>query len=338
MADHQIFDLGTVILQSGAALRDAKLAYRTFGALAPKKDNLVLFPAGCPGWPSDDGSLIGEGMTLDPARYFIVVPSPFGGGLSSSPSNTSPPYDRARFPEVTIHDNVRCQIRLVTERFDVKTIKLVTGRSMGALQAFQWGSLYPEMVERILPFCGAARCSRYSFVLLEGAKAALTADATFDEGWYERPPTRGLRAMARVCAGWGASWIFYRERLDMRELDHPSLSDFLIAYWEGHVLSQDANDLFAQLRTWQTADISANDTFEARFEEALGAIKAKAIVMPARGDLLFPPEDSEYEVRHMPNAKLRPIESEWGHLAGRPGTDPKGIRFVDDALRELLAQ
>lgn len=50
-------------------------------------------------------------------------------------------------------------------------------------------------------FCGSARTSRHNFVFLEGVKAALTADAAFQEGWYDQPPTKGLRAVARVYAG-----------------------------------------------------------------------------------------------------------------------------------------
>ena len=42
--------------------------------------------------------MIGPGMALDPSRYFIIIPNLFGNGLSSSPSNTPAPYDRARFP------------------------------------------------------------------------------------------------------------------------------------------------------------------------------------------------------------------------------------------------
>jgi hypothetical protein len=38
-------------------------------------------------------------MALDPAKYFIIVPNMLGNGLSSSPSNTPPPYDRSRFPK-----------------------------------------------------------------------------------------------------------------------------------------------------------------------------------------------------------------------------------------------
>lgn len=338
MAEHRTFNLGDLALQSGATLRNATLAYATFGELAPKRDNVILFPTWYAGQHTDNEWLIGADMALDPAQYFIIVPNLLGNGLSASPSNTPPPYDRARFPHVTIEDNVRCQMRLVTELFDVETIKLVIGRSMGALQAFQWGSLYSEMVERILPIAGAARCSRHNFVFLEGVKAALTADATFDEGWYKQPPSKGLRAMARVYAGWGVSQAFYRERLDMRALGCSSIEDFLVAYWEGHFLSKDANDLLAMLWTWQHADIAENNTYDGRFEEALAAIKADAIVMPSRTDLFFPPEDSEYEVRHMPDAELRPIPSDWGHLAGGPGGDPEDIRFIDDAIRELLAR
>ena len=71
--------------------------------------------------------------------------------------------------------------------------------------------------------------------------------------------------------------------------------------------------------------------------EALGAIKAKAIVMPGSTDLYFPPEDSQYEVSKMPNAEYRPIPSIWGHFAGGPGTNPEDVKFLDKSLKELLA-
>ena len=65
------------------------------------------------------------------------------------------------------------------------------------------------MVPRILPFCGSAKTSRHNIVFLEGVKAALTADAAWNNGWYDEQPTKGLRAMARVYAGWGFSQAFY---------------------------------------------------------------------------------------------------------------------------------
>src|SRR4249919_4363976 len=112
--DYEIFKLGNVRLQRGATLRDCKLAYKTFGKLSAAKDNVILYPTWYSGQHYDNEWLIGSGMALDPEKYFIIIPNMLGNGLSSSPSNTSPPYDRARFPTVTIQDNVAAQHRLVT--------------------------------------------------------------------------------------------------------------------------------------------------------------------------------------------------------------------------------
>ena len=337
MADYEIFEAGAVTLQSGATIRDCKLAYKTFGALNAKKDNVIVYPTWYSGQHPDNEWLIGAGLALDPAKYFIIIPNMIGNGLSSSPSNTPEPYNASRFPNVTAFDNVSLQHRLVTEKFGIERVKLVTGWSMGALQTFHWGCLYPGMVERILPFCGSAKCSRHNFVFLEGVKAALTADAAWNHGWYKEKPEKGLRAMARVYAGWGFSQAFYREQLDIKTLGYSSLEDFLVAFWEGFFLPKDANNLLAMLWTWQNGDISANPKFGGDFDKALGAIKAKALVMPGSTDLYFPPEDSQYEVSKMPNAEYRPIPSIWGHFAGGPGTNPVDVKFLDNSLKELLA-
>jgi homoserine O-acetyltransferase len=208
---------------------------------------------------------------------------------------------------------------------------------MGALQTFHWGALYPDMIDLLAPFCGSAKCSRHNFVFLEGVKAALTADAVWAEGFYKERPTRGLRAVGRVYAGWGLSQAFYRQELDLKDLSYSSLEDFLVAFWEGHFLARDANNLLAMLWTWQYCDISDNELYNGDFKKALAAIKPKAYVMPCRTDLYFPPEDSEVEVANMPNARLVPFESVWGHFAGGPGTSPQDVKFLDGKLKELRA-
>ncbi len=335
MANYEIFELGDVILRSEATLRGARLAYKTYGTLNECKTNAIVYPTRFGGRHADNEWLIGESMALDPDKYFIIVPNMLGNGLSSSPSNTPQPYDKARFPRVTVLDNVAAQHKFVTERFGIEKVALVVGYSMGAQQTFQWGASYPQMVERILTFCGSARTSPHNFVFLEGVKAALTADAAFEGGWYDRPPTTGLRAFARVYAGWALSQAFYRESVYL-EQGYSSLEDYLIAFWEGNYVDKDANDLLAMLWSWQNADIGATPGFDGDLDAALGAIEAKAIVMPSQTDLYFPPEDNEYEVSHMPNAELRPIPSIWGHFAGS-GRNPEDVRFIDEALRELLA-
>jgi homoserine O-acetyltransferase len=332
--DYQTFDLGDFALTEGATLRDAKLAFKTYGTLSDARDNAILYPTWYSGRHWDNEWLIGDGMALDPARYFIIVPNMLGNGLSSSPSNTPPPYDRARFPRVRVQDNVRAQHKLVTEQFGIEKLVAVTGWSMGAGQTYQWAVSYPEMVPRIMPFCGSARTAPHNFVFLESVKGALTADAAWKNGWYEAQPTTGLRAFARVYAGWGFSQAFYWDSL-YTKMGYSSLEDFLVGFWEGFFLERDANNLLTMLWTWQNGDIGKTEGFDGSLENALASITARAIVMPAEKDLYFPPEDNEYEVQHMPNAELRVIPGVWGHFAGG-GVNPTDTKFIDQGLRDLL--
>ena len=207
--DYEIFDLGDFTLSGGATLRGARLAYKTYGTLSANRDNAIVYPTWYSGRHWDNEWLIGDGMALDPGRYFVIVPNMLGNGLSSSPSNMPPPYNGPRFPDVRVQDNVRAQHKLVTERFGIERLVAVTGWSMGAGQTYQWAVSYPEMVPRILPFCGSARTARHNIVFLEGIKGALTADAAWKHGWYHEQPGLGLRAFARVYAGWGFSQAFY---------------------------------------------------------------------------------------------------------------------------------
>ena len=334
--DHETFELGDVTLQSGATLPAARLAYKTYGSLNESGDNAIVMPTFYTGTHVRNEGYIRAVPALDPARYLIVSIDMFGNGLSSSPSNTPPPHDGPRFPVVTLHDNVACQRRLLTEALGVRRIALVMGWSMAGCQSYQWGAQYPEMVDAILPFCASARTSAHNQVFLEGVKAALTADAAFAGGDYTTPPEAGLKAFARVYAGWAYSQTFYRERLH-RELGFETW-EALLRDWERDHLEWDANDLLAKLLTWQLGDISANARYKGDFERALGAIKARAILVPCTTDLYFPPEDNAIEARHMPNADLRPYESAWGHCVaspGRKGTD--FMRFLNACVAELLA-
>jgi homoserine O-acetyltransferase len=58
--------------------------------------------------------------------------------------------------------------------------------------------------------------------------------------------------------------------------------------------------------------------------------------MPGQTDLYFPPEDSQFEVANMPTAKFMAVPSIWGHFAGGPGTNPDDVKFIDNALKDLL--
>ena len=333
----KIFEAGDVVLQSGITLRGAKIAYTTYGTLAPDKSNVIVYPCSYSAQHTDIEWLVAPGRILDPMRWFVVIPNMFGNGLSTSPSNIAPPLDRGRYPGVTIYDNVMVQRRMMREVFGVERVKAVYGWSMGGQQAYHWAALFPDAVERVIILCSSARTSPHNKVFLEGVRGALTADEAFQDGWFHRQPLRGLRAMGRVYAGWAISQSWYREKLWER-VGCASLEDFLITGWEGNYLKKDANNLLAQLWTWQQSDISANDRFKGDLDAALAAITCPALVMPGDHDLYFQVEDNAREVVRMPNARLKPIPSIWGHRAGNPWQNPEDERFVAKAVTAFLAE
>ncbi|MFD0986368.1 alpha/beta fold hydrolase [Methyloligella solikamskensis] len=334
-AEYESFALGDVQLQSGETLKHAKLAYKTYGTLSPKGDNAVLMPTFYTGTHTRNEAYFGPGRALDPARHFIVSVNMFGNGLSSSPSNTIPEQAGARFPHVTLYDNVVCQHRLIVEELGIDRLALVTGWSMAGCQTYHWGALYPDMVEAILPFCASAKTSPHNFVFLEGVKAALQADSAWNGGDYGTQPVTGLKAFARVYAGWAYSQAFYREGL-YRQFGFESVEDLLQGWEADHVDNWDANDLLAKLWAWQQGDISANSRYGGDFDKALAGILPKAILIPSTTDLYFPPEDNALEAERMPHAELRPYVSKFGHCAASPGKDPGFDAFLDQAITDLL--
>ena len=173
-------------------------------------------------------------MALDPARWFIIVPNMLGNGLSSSPSNTPPPYDRARFPRVTFATTSQSQYRLVTEHFGIERLAMVLGWSMGAGQTYQWAVSHPEMVARAAArSAGRAAPARTTVVFLEGVKrGAHRATAPSAAAGTDAQPVTGLRAAARVYAGWGFSQAFYWDEV-WREMGYTSLEDFLVGVLGG---------------------------------------------------------------------------------------------------------
>jgi len=318
-----VFDCGDVSLQRGGTLKGARIVYKTFGTLAPGRDNVIVYPTSYSAQHSDIEWLVAPQHCLDPSRYFVVIPNMFTNGLSSSPSNT--PGD---FPEVTACDNVVQQRRLMAELFGVDRIKLVYGWSMGAQQAYHWAALFGEAVERIVVNCGSARTAPHNFVFLEGVRSAVQAARTAEAG---------LRAMGRIYAGWALSQTFYRHEM-WRGLGFASLEDFLVRSWEANFLRRDARDLMAQLWTWQHSDISANDLYRGDLQMPLAGIKAKVLLMPSATDLYFQTDDNRAELPHLRAARLAEIPSVWGHRAGNPRDNPEDAAFIDKQVEALLAE
>jgi homoserine O-acetyltransferase/O-succinyltransferase len=323
-------DLGRLALESGASL-PARLGYATHGTLARDGGNAVLVPSYYTGTSDSYLPWIGPGGVLDTDRLFVVVVDMLGNGVSTSPSNAPEEVAGPRFPVVTVRDQVTAQ-RLLLDYLGVRRLRLVTGWSMGAMQAYEWAVTYPDDVAAVLPICGAARCSPHNAVFLEGLRAALTADPTFRGGRYTEPPVAGLAAFGRVYAGWAYSRDFFHSGT-YRELGYPTVQAVLDGWAADHT-ALDANDLLAMIATWSSGDVGRGRP--GGYDGALRSIRARAIVMPSTTDAYFTAADSAAEAALVRSAELRPLRSELGHIAGRPGIRAAETAAIGRAVRDLL--
>jgi homoserine O-acetyltransferase len=330
---------GDITLQSGAVLPSARLSWKTHGTLSPGRDNVIVYPTSYGAQHPDLEWLIGPDRILDPRRWFIVIPDMFGNGLSSSPSDT------AEYPTlVTVHDNVRTQRRALSELFGIDRIACVYGWSMGALQAYHWAALFPALVERIVVNCGVARTAVHNQVFLRSLMAILeAAPQHLGNGRFSAEPRAAKRAFGRIYAGWALSQDFYRAGLHLADgpapnLGAPDLETYLKTDWEDRFGARPAANLYAQLCTWDAADISANDLYNGDLDAALRAIQARVLLMPGATDLYFRTADNEAELPFLTTASLRPIPSIWGHRAGNPVVNPADMLFIKHEVRAWLAQ
>ncbi len=330
---HQLFELGDFALESGVVLPSAKLSYVTHGELNGTGDNAILVPSAYLGDHHGFDFLIETGLALDPAKYFIVATDMFQNGLSSSPSNTPPPFDGPHFPAISIRDNVTAGYRLLTEEFGLTHIKAVIGFSMGAQQAFQWAVSHPDFMDKAIGIAGSAVEYPHGAIRLEGFKAAITADQTFAEGLYTTPPVAGLKAGGTHWASWGTSQEWFRQGLHT-EIGLSSPED-MITFMQNLVLSWDANDLIGLANTWQANDIGATPGFNGDAAKALASIQAEVLYMPSATDMYFHIDALTAEAEVIPKARLAVIPTLWGHMAGL-GLTPEDAAFINDEVSTFL--
>lgn len=204
--DFETYSLGDFTLKEGGVIPNAHIAYKTLGN---SSNPAIIYPTWYSGQIADNLWLTGNDKTLNPEKYYIIIPALFGNGQSTSPSNWAH-KDAQAFPNVTFYDNVRAQHELVTRKLGIKHARAVIGWSMGAGQSFQWATQFPEFMDLAVPFCGSAKTSLHNQVFLEGVKVALLGPKASSSGgvctadvnkhgeykaWTEDERSMGLKAL-----------------------------------------------------------------------------------------------------------------------------------------------
>jgi homoserine O-acetyltransferase len=330
----ETFELGNFQTTTGFTLPNAKLAYETYGTLNTAKDNAILFPNFLGGTPEALSMWIGADRPLDPHTYFIILPELFGGGFSSSPSNTPPPFDGGAFPPLNIADDVIAQHRLISERLGIAELQLALGWSVGALQAYEWAIRFPNMIKRLASIAGAPRPSTWTRIWLRTVfEEPITSHPAWNDGFCTDPqPVQGpLRHAAHEMAMTLVPHRLYREEL-WRSAGFASVDDFISGVFESFTRPQNPSNLVSVARKTRAADPSAGGDLA----PALSRITAKTFVFAFTGDPMFPVEDCKMDADRISHAKFREINSLGGHLATFALFE-QDKQAIDDAIHETLA-
>jgi homoserine O-acetyltransferase len=326
------FVLGNFPVQKGGVIENCSIPYKTHGTLNADKSNVILYPCSYGASHPDMEFLIGPDGILDPTRWFIVIPNMFSNGLASSAAAT------ANWPTlVTYADLIEAQRRLLFDIFGITRLAAVYGFSMGAQQAYHWAALHPDAVDRAFVVCGTARTSVHNKVFHSGLLRTLESAAEYaGDGKFSAEPALAKKAFAHIYAGWALSQDFYRANLHITALGAPDLETYLRTDWTERMGARPAANLYAQLMTWYHGDIADGGDLPT----ALGAIKARMVLLPSETDLYFRVADNAAELPFLRNGVLKPIPSIWGHRAGNPNPSviPADFAFLKAAVREAMDQ
>ncbi|KAJ7083607.1 homoserine O-acetyltransferase [Mycena belliarum] len=207
--DQHIYVVPSFMLECGTELKEAPVAYKTWGRLNEARDNVMVICHALTGSADVEdwwGPLMGRNKAFDPSRFFIfcanTLGSPYG---SASPVTTNPatgrPYGPA-FPPTSIRDDVRLHHHVLTAHLGVRQVAAVIGGSMGGMAALEWPLLAPRgFVRRIAVLATSARHSAWCIAWGESQRQSVYSDPAYMGGAYDpaAPPRSGLAA-ARMCA------------------------------------------------------------------------------------------------------------------------------------------
>ena len=311
---------GDFVLESGEVLRDVEIAYRTWGDPANAGEHAILICHALTGsadveawWPG----IIGEGKAFDPARDFIVCANILGSCYGTTgPVSLKPESGdryRADFPGVSVRDMVELE-RILLDALGVGFIELVTGPSLGGMQALEWPLMYPERVGSVVPIGVGGRHSAWCIGVSEAQRAAIAADPNWQGGYYsdDATPDNGLAAARMMAICTYRSWDSFDQRFGRERRDEEVFQVQSYLRHQGTKINGrfDANTYVTLTHAMHTHDLARG---RGEYPDILGSIEQPALVVSVSSDALYPPEEQRYLADHLPNAQYEILDCPHGH-------------------------
>lgn len=360
VGDRKFSEPFSLTLESGKEFHSARLAYESWGALTPEKDNAVLVLHALTGdshtiGNSGDGhptagwwnGVIGPDLYIDTNRFFVITPNVLGGCQGSTGPSSLDPKGRewgANFPQLTIRDQAKA-FAILMQQLGIEKYAVIGG-SMAGMHALELAIEYPERVSRLGVLAAPPYSTADQIALNTVQLEAIRSDENFAGGWYydAKPgfgPHRGL-ALARRMAllnyrspqelneRFGRTW--QSQVSPITEQGKYAVESYLDFHGNKFVRRFDANSYICLVSAMNSHDVGrGRDSVVG----ALHQIKCPTLVLGIENDRLFPLSGQELIADSIGGpligGELQVIQSEFGHDGFLIETQAVGSR-----LQQLL--
>jgi homoserine O-acetyltransferase len=234
------------------------------------------------------GELFRPGQPLDAAKYWIVLPDSIGTGKSSKPSDGL----RTQFPRYNYDDMVAAQYLLLTEKLQVKHVRMILGNSMGGMQTWVWGVQHPNFMDILVPMASMPiEMSGRNWMMRRLIIDSIRNDPEWMNGNYVKQPRSLQFASLFYAIGTnGGNQGLQRQAATRAKADQLIKERFAAPF------AGDAND---HLYLWEASrDYNPFD--------AIDKIKATVLAINSADDERNPPELGVMQkaLERIPNARL----------------------------------
>lgn len=310
----------TFELENGERLEEVVIAYRTWGDIVSSADSAVLICHALTGsadaeawWPG----MIGPGRAFDPAQDFVICANILGSCYGTTgPVSRKPGSDqryRADFPAISVRDMVRLQ-RVLIDALGIERLALVTGPSLGGMQALEWAAMYPDRVDSIVPIGVGGRHSAWCIGISEAQRQAIAADPDWNNGYYsdDKPPSRGLAAARMMAVCTYRSWDSFEERFARSERSEDLFEVQSYLRHQGDKINArfDANAYVTLTHAMHTHDLGRGRD---SYVNVLARLEHPALVVSVSSDALYPPQEQRALADLLPKSDYEMLRCPHGH-------------------------
>jgi homoserine O-acetyltransferase len=214
-------------LYRGGVLHQARIAYESWGQLNAARDNAILLftglspPAHAAASKADPSAgwwdrIIGPGLALDTARYFVICVNSLGSCFGSTGAASLNPATgeryRLTFPEIAVEDIARAGFE-TARALGIERLACVVGASLGGMSVLAFATQFPQAARGLITISGSPAPSAFAIALRSVQREAILRDPDWQGGNYalDRPPRSGLRVARKL------GTITYRSAAELRQ-------------------------------------------------------------------------------------------------------------------------